>query len=136
MHMLWLIAWMSAHVAGSIPANSHQPDGRITVVGKALNSKGSAIVQTDSTFYLIEGLDAWDDYHYGKKVRVTGKLKTLHNKPVSSDSLLVQERAGTVRIIRHAKWKLVEERHTLRARILHIDTTGRTKDEYLVKPAI
>jgi hypothetical protein len=46
--------------------------------------------------------------YYHKKVKVTGRLKIEVHEKQSTDSLQVQERVGTWRIIKNPKWSLVE----------------------------
>lgn len=81
---------------------------KVSVIGIALNDKDGAIVKTDSSYYLIGGLDEWDEKYYKKKVRVTGVLKREIHTKTSTDSVWVQERVGTWLIIKKAKWYLVE----------------------------
>ena len=81
---------------------------KITIIGKALNSKGSAIVQTEKDFYLIDGLDNWDSKFYGKTVKVSGRLKVVVHKKQSTDSIVVQERMGKIKIIKKPVWELHE----------------------------
>ena len=80
---------------------------KITVVGIAKDSKGAAIVVTDTYHYIIDRLDAWSNKYLGKKVKVTGTLVTEEHKKQSTDSILVQERIGTWHILKKAKWSLV-----------------------------
>lgn len=83
-------------------------NNKITMSGIALNDKDGAILKTDSSYYLIGGLEEWDEKYYMKKVKVTGVLKReIHNR-VSTDSIWVQERVGTWLIIKKAKWSLVQ----------------------------
>lgn len=83
-------------------------NSKITVVGIALNIKGGAIVDSDNGFYVVLGLDFWEDKYYGKKVKVTGKLAMVEHKKQSTDSVQVQEWVGKRRVIKKAKWRLVE----------------------------
>jgi len=80
----------------------------ITVFGTALEDKDGAIVKTDKGNYLVEGLDEWGEKYYGKRVKVTGRLKIEKHEKQSTDSVWVQERVGTWLIIKKPKWSLVE----------------------------
>ena len=81
---------------------------KVIVIGTALDEKDGAVVETDKFVYLLDGLDAWDEKYYGKKVKVTGRSKIEYHEKQSTDSVLVQERVGVWRIIKHPKWSLVE----------------------------
>jgi hypothetical protein len=94
---------------GTLSISDKTTSHKTTVVGIALNMKGGAIVETDLGNYLLEGLDRWNDKYYGKKVKVTGKLVVKIHKKQSTDSIQVQERVGTLRILKRPKWKLFEE---------------------------
>lgn len=74
-----------------------------------MHVKGGAIVETDQGYYWLEGLDQWDEKYYGKKIKVTGKLVIKTHEKQSTDSIHVQERVGTVRILKRSKWRLLEE---------------------------
>jgi hypothetical protein len=82
---------------------------RITVIGIALNDKDAAIVRTvDNKYYILDGVDEWDEKYYHKKVKVTGKLKIEVHDKKSTDSIQVQERVGKWLIIKKPRWALVE----------------------------
>ena len=81
---------------------------KITVIEIAEDSKGAAIVVTDTYYYIIDRLDAWSNKYHGKKVKVTGTLVIEEHKKQSTDSIQVQERVGTWRIIKKAKWSLLK----------------------------
>ena len=66
-------------------------------------------METDKIIYLLDGLDEWDEKYYGKKVKVTGRLKIeVHKKRSIEGGPQVQERVGTIAIIKRPKWSLVE----------------------------
>jgi hypothetical protein len=82
---------------------------KITVIGIAEDDKDAATVLTDDgRYYILDGLDEWDEKYAGKKVKVSGKLVIEEHKKQSTDSFQVQERVGTWRIIKRPKWSLVE----------------------------
>ena len=81
---------------------------RITVIGKAENSKAEAVVVTDSGPYFLDGVYGWDEKFEGKTVKVTGKLVIKTYKKQSTPERLIQERVGTIRYLIKAKWSLVE----------------------------
>jgi hypothetical protein len=56
-----------------------------TIIGKAWNAKGGAMVVAPGNHaYYIDGLTSWDKKFYGKKVKVTGTLiKEFHKEEVN-----------------------------------------------------
>ena len=80
----------------------------ITVTGKAVNVKDGAMVETDDGNYLINKSDKWDETAYGKKVSVSGYLVVKTHKQLSTPERQVQESVGKVKIIKNARWTLVE----------------------------
>jgi hypothetical protein len=90
----------------SLIGNSFE-NKKITVIGTALNDKGSAIVKLGKRNYLVEGLDKWDATYYGKEIKVTGILMTEFEKKASVDSTKVQKQVVNKRILKKAKWLLV-----------------------------
>lgn len=80
---------------------------KIIVTGIALNDKDGAIVKTDSSYYLISGLDAWDQRYHNKKIRVVGVLRKEIHAKASTDSIWVQERVGEWLVSKKARWRLV-----------------------------
>jgi hypothetical protein len=82
---------------------------RVTVVGKAVNDKGIAVVFTDKGPYFLNKIYRWDEIYLGKIVEVTGILRTKTHEKKSTDTMWVQERVGTIRILKRSKWKLVEQ---------------------------
>ncbi len=84
------------------------PAQKTTVTGKALDAKAGAVVQTEQQTYYIDKLASWDRKFYGRKVKVSGIVVTIHEKPETKDSLLVQKIAGDWKLIKNAKWELVE----------------------------
>ena len=83
---------------------------KVTIIGKALDDKGDAVVITDKPRkkYFLEGLDEWDEKYYGKKVKVTGELVIEIHENHSTDSVWVQEYVGKMLIIKKPKWELVK----------------------------
>ena len=94
--------------SGKIEDCSNRTIKKITVVGIAEDSKDAAIVVTDTYYYIVDGLNAWSNKYHGKKVKVTGTPVIEEHKKQSTDSIQVQERVGTWRIIKKAKWSLVK----------------------------
>jgi hypothetical protein len=89
--------------------NSIHNNRKITVVGIAEDDKDAAIVKADNGYhYIVDGLDEWDEKYYHKRVKISGKLVLENHKKQSTDSIQVQERVGIWRIIKKAKWNLVE----------------------------
>ncbi len=92
--------------------NNNPNEHKITVIGTAIVIKNDAMVQTDDGHrYSLDGVYEWDDKCYGKRVKVTGRL-IIKEYPRTSrtgpDSVWVQQRLGTWRIIKKPKWSLVE----------------------------
>ena len=106
---IFLSTIMLSFFSGALRNCNNKMNQKITVIGAALEDKEGAIVETDKGDYLLDGLDEWGEKYYGKKVRVMGRLKVETHKKQSIDSgLQVQERVGTVLIIKKPKWSLVE----------------------------
>ena len=100
---------MLGSLSGNFRKYTDPVNKRIVVTGIAENSKGAAIVVPDSgPFYLIDGLDAWDEKYYNKRIKVSGKLVVKEHKQQSNDSIQVQERVGILRILKRPKWELVK----------------------------
>lgn len=80
----------------------------ITVKGKAWNAKRSAIIITDSNeVFYIDRLFSWDPKLYGKKVKVSGEV-FIDTNAGSKEDVEVQEVIGSIRIIKNAKWEIIE----------------------------
>lgn len=82
---------------------------KITVIGRALNAKGNAIVKiSDTVVYFLDGVESWPSDHYGKQVRVSGKSKIVTVEKKSTETYLVAEWFGTRHYIKNPKWSLME----------------------------
>lgn len=81
---------------------------KVTIIGMALNEKGTAVVQTDSIIYLLDKVDNWDKDLVTKKVAVTGQLKVKTYKTKSTSERAVQERVGKIYILRKPEWRTIE----------------------------
>ena len=82
---------------------------RITVTGKAIDDKGIAVVLTDKGPYFLDRVFWWDEMYLGRQVKVTGILTIVTHEKHSNDSTgLVQERVGTMRILKRPKWSLLQ----------------------------
>ncbi len=107
---LYLISMVAAFFSADL--DTYNKKGRITVVGKAIEVKHDAMVQTDDgRRYSLDGVYEWGDEYYGKRVKVTGKLiiKQYPRESITdSISMIPQQRIGTWRIIKKPKWSLVE----------------------------
>ncbi len=100
-------------LAAGIPSyqveGCNRPLKRITVVGVAEDDKHEAVVVSETgRYYILEGLEEWEERYHGKRVRVTGKLKVEVHERQSTDSVQVQERVGTWYIIKNPRWVLAE----------------------------
>lgn len=92
-----------------LSSNSENCNNRITVIGIAVDDKNIAVVLTDDKGgYFLDGLDQWDEVYLGKKVKVTGKLVIKTHEKQSTPERSVQERVGTMKILKKPKWSLVE----------------------------
>ncbi|MEQ1798510.1 MAG: hypothetical protein ABL872_11205 [Lacibacter sp.] len=80
----------------------------ITIVGEAFDAKRSAVVISNEGIFYLDELVSWDKKYYGKKVKVTGKLKIEKNEKRESDTVEMQRIVGEIKIILNAKWDLVE----------------------------
>ncbi len=90
------------------PSHRDVQANNIVIVGTAWDAKGGAVVVTrKEAVYYVDGFDLWDKKFYGKKVKVTGKLVLVNHPKRGKDEPLVQEMEGTQRIIKGAKWELV-----------------------------
>jgi hypothetical protein len=103
-----LSAFFLTFFSGKAENCHNKASKKITVIGIAENDKDAAIVVTDTYDYIIDGLDEWSNKYNHKKVKVTGILVSEEHKKQSTDSVHVQERVGTWRIIKKAKWILVK----------------------------
>src|SRR5689334_17203736 len=97
---MMLKIFFTAAILGCLSGNSLNNtvpfNKRIVVIGIAENDKGAALVVTDNgPFYIIDGLDEWDEKYYNKRIKVSGKLVIEEHKKHSTDSIQVQERVGT-----------------------------------------
>ena len=83
---------------------------KITVTGIAENAKAGAIlITTNGPIYLLEGVDKWEDTYYGKKVKVTGRLRVKESKNRNSDSRIVATWGPGVRYyIKKPEWSLAD----------------------------
>ena len=81
---------------------------KITVIGTALHVKGNAIVETTEGGYHLYDVERWPDDHYGKKVKVTGRLKFVIIEKPKDDTTRVATWYGTRQYIKNPKWSLVE----------------------------
>jgi hypothetical protein len=84
-----------------------------TLIGKAHNAKGGAVVVTDNfgTVY-IDGLDSWPDELLDRLVEVTGTLKREKRipDPVTKPSGEVSAGAyGDQTVVYDAQWKPLDE---------------------------
>ncbi|MFT3845287.1 MAG: hypothetical protein QM725_09555 [Lacibacter sp.] len=76
---------------------------KITVIGKAGNSKAGAVIVTKTNkVYYIDKLDFWGKKYLGHTVKVSGVLKTFVNKR----DITVQQVEGKIHLIVNAKWSL------------------------------
>lgn len=84
----------------------------ITVFGIAENAKAGAVVLTDQKqTYYVDQLDSWPDAFHGKKVKVTGYLRSVEHKAEdlkNEKGEWVQGMVGTQNIIDDAKWELAQ----------------------------
>ncbi len=82
----------------------------ITVIGKAENVKGGAIVisNSDQKMYHLDKIDFWPTNIIGKTVKVKGKLIIEEKKPVQPGQDIPQQITGVKRILIKPKWELVE----------------------------
>jgi len=110
--MLLKIIFTTALVScfsGNLRNYADSDNKRIVVIGIAENDKDAAVVLVENgPYYIIDGLDEWGDKYYKKKVRVSGKLVVEEHTKMSTDSVHVQERVGTWRILKRPKWELVK----------------------------
>ena len=80
------------------------------VSGTALNAKAGAVVKSDHGAYYIDGLSAWPDNVYNKKVEVKGRLVVLNHSAAQlkdEDGDWVQGMRGEQRILKDAQWSVV-----------------------------
>lgn len=101
---LYLI--FQSFIIGILPGCTN--NRRITVIGKAINEKDGAIVETDSGFYFLHKVEFWNEEVSGKQVKVTGRLVYKTFKQKSTYPGEFQERVGTFRILKRPKWDLLE----------------------------
>jgi hypothetical protein len=105
---LSLFAIIVSSVGNSSESCNCMANKRITVIGKAENSKAIAVVITDNGPYFLDGVYMWDEKYEGRTVKVTGKLVIKTYEKQSTPERLVQERVGTIHYLQKAKWSLVE----------------------------
>ncbi len=95
-------------------SNPETMEGKtITITGVAQNGKDGALIKTDDqkVFY-VEGLASWDDAVHGKRVEVTGLLKTESFKEENLKNEKGEWAAGIERekkILRKANWKILQK---------------------------
>ncbi len=83
---------------------------RVTVVGRAANAKGGAVVVVDGAPYYLPQLDEWPDDLLGKTVEVTGiksREQFIPEVVVDKDGAISQGAVGQQTTIREATWKKV-----------------------------
>ena len=82
------------------------------IIGKAINAKFGAIVVTpDDMGYYLDKLKSWSPEFYEKKVKVTGKLVTVHIKKQdnSTGTIKATIKGPYVYIIKRYKVELVSD---------------------------
>jgi hypothetical protein len=103
-----LLGCKEAQPSASTPLNPDEMNGkRITIQGKALNSKAGAVAGD----YFVDGLQSWPEDVYDKMVEVTGELKVVEHKEEdlrSPNGEWSQGMVGKQYILTKPKWRLVE----------------------------
>lgn len=79
----------------------------IQVDGEALDAHAGAVITGADFLYYIDGLDAWPDDILGKRIRVTGVLRTEKRIPDGVGPHPAAGAGGTQSILYEAKWELL-----------------------------
>jgi hypothetical protein len=106
--MRWLTALsLVGLVACASSREATMTEAPTTVVGRAENAKGGAVVLTDGGPVYVEGLAAWDDALLHQRVRVTGVRRTKQLLPqasVDASGAVSQGAEGPQDVLERATW--------------------------------
>jgi hypothetical protein len=106
--MRWLTAVpLVALLACATAREATMTEARTTVVGRAENGKGGAVVVLESGPVYVEGLAAWDDALVHQRVRVTGVRRTKQLLPeatVDASGAVSQGASGPQDVLEGATW--------------------------------
>jgi hypothetical protein len=79
----------------------------ITIIGEAFNLKqGAFVITKENITYEILGVRYWSKDYDGKQIKVTGELE-IYEVNIDSQKPIIQEVSGIKRVIKNAKWYLV-----------------------------
>ena len=81
-----------------------------TIIGTAWNAKEGAMLEdAQGAFYLIDGLNEWEEKFYGKRVKVTGQLvrrPAMGHPGPDSTGAYSQSGEGETLVLMEASWVL------------------------------
>jgi len=80
---------------------------KVTVIGKAMNAKLGAVVESDKGVYYLDGVTSWNKEFYEKKVKVTGRL-IIKESDAKENGPVTARVTGPIKIIKKPKWTLSE----------------------------
>ncbi|MHA1211165.1 MAG: hypothetical protein ACTSSH_01775 [Candidatus Heimdallarchaeota archaeon] len=87
--------------------NYEKINHKVSLVGKAVNSKAGACIQlSDGNIVFIQNVPSWDDEYFKKEIIVTGKLfdkKIIPDVYVEEDGSISQGALGTQLILEDIK---------------------------------
>lgn len=86
-------------------------EGATTLVGRAENAKGGAVLLVGEVPYYVLGLDAWPDALLHQRVQVTGvpgRRQYLPEATVDASGAVSQGAVGPQDVLEDATWRLAE----------------------------